>query len=72
MELGIYFLKKALYCIPRAIHSLFEKFLNYKKMILKKKRIDAGVYCGTIIFSISLALMIYCMEFESGNYFEFN
>lgn len=53
----------ALYCIPRALHSLFEKYFNYFQYSDSLK-LNRKVQVGTILFSLGLGLITSTLECE--------
>eukprot|EP01080_Neovahlkampfia_damariscottae_P000244 gene244-4490_t len=52
----------ALYCIPRALNSVFEKILDYYKCKESKDRLRRRVQLGTTLFSLGLGLISYSLE----------
>jgi hypothetical protein len=52
----------ALYCVPRALNSIFEKFLDFYKIKENKDRLGKRVQIGTILFSLGLGLISYSLE----------
>ena len=52
----------ALYCIPRALNSIFEKFLDFAKCKENKDRLRRRVQVGTTLFSLGLGLIAYALE----------